>query len=34
MEYNPIDDIWEFIQKELNLPYLYLKKIDNKEIPD
>ena len=28
MEYNPIDDIWEFIQKELNLPYLYLKKID------
>ena len=28
MEYNPIDDIWKFIQKELNLPYLYLKKID------
>ena len=28
MEYNPINDIWEFIQKELNLPYLYLKKID------
>ena len=30
MEYNPLDDIWEFIQNELNLPYLYLKKI-NKE---
>ncbi len=30
MEYNPIDDIWEFIQNELGVPYLYLKKY-NKE---
>ena len=30
MEYNPLDDIWEFIQNELGVPYLYLKKY-NKE---
>lgn len=28
MEYNPLDDIWEFIQNELGVPYLYLKKLD------
>lgn len=30
MEYNPLDDIWKFIQNELGVPYLYLKKY-NKE---
>lgn len=29
MEYNPLDDIWEFIQNELGVPYLYLKKYNN-----
>ena len=29
MEYNPLNDIWEFIQNELGVPYLYLKKYNN-----